>query len=101
MTLNENKSSIFNHRIIFSPYNNHNFILKYKDYSSRSNRYDYFAGNLVLAAPLNRYDDDYYNFRYTAKFCKSKYRIAKKIRKLKTFRNTKDSKKLPKYKRKH
>ena len=43
---------------------------------------------------------DYYNFKYTAKFCKSKYRTVKKIRKLKTFRNAKDSRRLPKYRRK-
>ena len=43
---------------------------------------------------------DYYNFRYTARFCKFKYKKAKKMHVLKAFKNTKDSKRLPKYKRK-
>ena len=45
---------------------------------------------------------DYYNFRYTARFCKSKSKISKKMQmhELKSFRNTKASRKLPKHKRK-
>ncbi|MBC8282528.1 MAG: hypothetical protein H8E32_01850 [Nitrospinae bacterium] len=43
---------------------------------------------------------DYYNFRYTAKFCKSKYKMAKKTSELKSSRKKKYSSKSPKYKRK-
>ena len=43
---------------------------------------------------------DYYNFRYTARFCKSKYKIVKKMNDLKSFRSKKRAKKHKKYKRK-
>ena len=40
----------------------------YKDYSSRINRYTYgWSEHLVIAAPLNRYDDEYYNMKYDYK----------------------------------
>ena len=63
MTLDENNSKILNHRVILSS-DRHVLKFNYKDYSSRINRYEYFAGNLVIDAPLNRYDDQYYNFKY-------------------------------------
>ena len=67
MTLDENKSQIFNHKLILLPSDKHNVELIYKNYSSRINRYDYFIGNLVVDAPLNRYDDGYYKIKYDYK----------------------------------
>ena len=67
MTLDENKSQIFNHKLILLPSDKHNVELIYKNYSSRINRYDYFIGNLVVDAPLNRYDDEYYKIKYDYK----------------------------------
>ena len=67
MTLDENKSQIFNHKLMFSPSDKHNVEFMYKNYSSRINRYDYFIGNLVVDAPLNRYDDEYYKIKYDYK----------------------------------
>ena len=43
---------------------------------------------------------DYYNFRYTARFCKSKYKVAKKVRELKAYSNRGNTRKHTKYKRK-
>ena len=63
-TLNENQSKILNHQLLLSPFDSHDFTFIFKDYSSRSNKYDYFAGNLIVDAPLNRYDDDYYKVKY-------------------------------------
>ena len=37
---------------------------------------------------------DYYNFKYTAKFCKSKFRVAQKDSELKSVRKKKSSKKI-------
>ena len=50
--------------MILSPFDFDEFTFIFKDYSSRSNKYDYFAGNLVVDAPLNRYDDQYYKMKY-------------------------------------
>ena len=64
MTLDENNSKIFNHRIILSPNNKNNFEFSFKEYSSRVNKYTYFGGNLIVDGPLNRYKDNYFKFKY-------------------------------------
>jgi len=66
-TLDESNSKILNHSLILSPSDSHKFKFKYKEYFSRINTYEYFAGNLVVGAPLNRYDDEYYNIKYDYK----------------------------------
>ena len=73
MTLDENKSQILNHRLIISPSDKHNFKLIYKDYSSRINKYSYFAGNLVIDAPLNKYNDEYYKLNYKYKISDNQF----------------------------
>ena len=67
MTLDENKSQIFNHRLILSPSDQHKVEFMYKNYSSRINKYAYYDEYLVIAAPLNRYDDQYYKIKYDYK----------------------------------
>ncbi len=42
---------------------------------------------------------DYYNFKYTAKFCKSKFRVAQKSSELKSNKKKKFSKKSRRYKK--
>ena len=73
MTLDENKSYILNHRLIVSPYKKHKVTFMYKNYESRINRYDYFAGNLIIDAPLNRYKDINYKIKYDYKVSKNQY----------------------------
>ena len=65
----------------------------------------YFLSSPLIVPYIASFQDaqnsvDYYNFRYTARFCKSKYKKAKKMRVLKTFKHTKGPKKLLKHKRK-
>ena len=63
-TLDESSSQILSHRFIVSLSDKHMLKFNYKDYFTRIYRYDYFTENLVLDAPLNRYDDVYYNLKY-------------------------------------
>ena len=67
MTLDENKSQIFNHRLMLSPSDQYKVEFMYKNYSSRINKYAYYDEYLVIAAPLNRYDDQYYKIKYDYK----------------------------------
>ena len=71
MTLDENKSRIFNHRLILAPSEKHNFEFSYKDYYSIINRYAYntdlYGTYLTVDAPLNRYADEYYKVKYDSK----------------------------------
>jgi len=71
MSLDENNSKIFNHRIILTPSDKNKFLFTFKNYSSRINRYDYFGGNLVVDAPLNRYKDNYLKLKYDYKISDS------------------------------
>ena len=71
MTLDENRSEIFNHNITFSPSLEHKIGFLFKDYSSRINGYKYYDGNLIVDAPLNRYDDKYYKVKYQYKISSS------------------------------
>ena len=64
MTLDQNKSNIFNHILSVSPSDKHDYQFVYKDYSSNISRYDYFGGSLVLGAPFNKYDDKYSKIKY-------------------------------------
>ena len=64
MTLAENSSEILNHHLAFSPSANHKIDFLFKDYSSRIAGYKYFDGSLIVDAPLNRYDDEYYKVKY-------------------------------------
>ena len=77
MTLDENKSQIVNHTFTLSPSNAHRYEIVHKDYSSRINKYDYFAGNLILGATLKRYSDSYNKFKYNYEISDNKkFRIS-------------------------